>query len=60
MTVEEYPSIGSTLDAVVLGFKDSGHQIWLGLKPSQIRSANLAESHRLPHVRVWPDFMAPG
>lgn len=36
MTVDEYPAIGSVLTASVLGFKESGCQIWLGVKASQI------------------------
>jgi ribosomal protein S1 len=36
MTVEEYPVIGSEIDAVVLGFRDSNQTIWLGMKPSQL------------------------
>ena len=36
MTVDEYPPPGSELTAVVLGFKETGKQIWLGVKPSQI------------------------
>lgn len=39
MTPDEYPSVGSTLAAVVLGFKETGKQIWLGVKPSQLRQA---------------------
>lgn len=33
---EDYPDIGEEVQAVVLGFKDFGNQIWLGVKPSQI------------------------
>jgi ribosomal protein S1 len=36
MTPEEYPVIGSKISAVVLGFKDYGCQVWLGVKPSQL------------------------
>lgn len=39
MTFGEFPAIDSTLIAVVLGFKEAEHQIWLGVKPSQIRNA---------------------
>jgi ribosomal protein S1 len=35
MSAAEYPALGSSIDACVLGFKDIGQQIWLGLKPSQ-------------------------
>lgn len=37
MTMEEYPKIGSLIEAVILGFKDTGHQIWLGVKPTQMK-----------------------
>jgi len=33
MTAEEYPAVG----AVVLGHRDQGHQIWLGMRPSQLQ-----------------------
>jgi hypothetical protein len=36
MTTSEYPPINADLDAVVLGFKESGKQIWLVMKPSQL------------------------
>lgn len=36
MTPSEYPKIGSSVDAVVLAFKETGKQIWLGMKPSQL------------------------
>jgi ribosomal protein S1 len=36
MTSEEYPSVGSVVVVVVLGFKDHEKQIWLGMKPSQL------------------------
>ncbi len=36
MTVDEFPPFGSPLAAVVLGFKETGQQIWLGVKPSQL------------------------
>jgi ribosomal protein S1 len=36
MTPEEYPPLDSEIEAVVLGFKDSGMQVWLGIKPSQL------------------------
>jgi hypothetical protein len=39
MTPVEFPSIGSSLEAAVLGFKETGRQIWLGVKPSQIQHA---------------------
>jgi hypothetical protein len=37
MTVEEYPRLGDEIEACVLGFKDVGQQIWLGMKPSQTK-----------------------
>jgi ribosomal protein S1 len=36
MTVGEYPPIGSDIEAVVLGFRDSNNQISLGMRPSQL------------------------
>ena len=36
MTPLEFPAIGSSLKAVVLGFKETGATIWPGVKPSQI------------------------
>jgi ribosomal protein S1 len=36
MTPGEFPAIGDELEAVVLGFKEYGHQIWLGVRPSQL------------------------
>jgi len=39
MAPNEYPPLGSTIEAIVLGFKESGKQIWLGMKPSQLRDA---------------------
>jgi hypothetical protein len=38
MTPVEFPAIGSILRAVVLGFKETGRQIWLGVRPSQLAS----------------------
>ena len=38
MTPSDYPEVGSSVEAVVLGFKDQGQQIWLGMKPSRIKS----------------------
>jgi ribosomal protein S1 len=42
MTPDEFPAIGSNLGAVVLGFKETGRQIWLGIRPSQIEKAEKA------------------
>ncbi|MDF5720799.1 MAG: S1 RNA-binding domain-containing protein [Rhizonema sp. PD37] len=39
MTPSEYPAIGSSVDVVVLGFKETGQQIWLGMKPSQLNQS---------------------
>lgn len=36
MTPAEYPALGCEVDVVVLGFKESGRQIWLGMKPSRL------------------------
>ena len=44
MTPMEYPALESTIDAVVLGFKDTGNQIWLGMKPSQIYQAEIKDN----------------
>jgi predicted RNA-binding protein with RPS1 domain len=61
MTVDEFPAVGSTLTAVVLGFKESGHQVWLGVRPSQIGSVDQTRvAPREPKLvpvglRVGPD-----
>ncbi len=39
MSSQEYPPIGKEIEAVVLGFKESGKQIWLGVRPSQLAAA---------------------
>lgn len=39
MSADEFPEIGSVIRAKALGFKDHGHQIWLGVKPSQLCSS---------------------
>lgn len=36
MTPAEYPEVGREVEAVVLGFKESGQQIWLGMRPGQL------------------------
>ncbi len=36
MTPGEYPAVGDAVETVVLGFKETGQQIWLGMKPSQL------------------------
>src|SRR5262245_4892694 len=39
MTADQYPRIGASIEAVVLGHTDAHReQIWLGLKPSQLRT----------------------
>jgi ribosomal protein S1 len=43
MTPNEYPALESTVDAVVLGFKETGNQIWLSMKPSQIDRAGIRD-----------------
>jgi ribosomal protein S1 len=43
MTPNEYPALESTIDAVVLGFKETGNQIWLGMKPSQIDRSGMKD-----------------
>ena len=54
ISTDEYPAVGSTLTAVVLGFKETGHQIWLGVKPSQIGSVDQPQTdpQKLKLVRV--------
>ena len=37
MTPDQYPELGTSVVAVVLGFKESGQQVWLGVKPSQLK-----------------------
>ena len=44
MTPNEYPALESMIDAVVLGFKETGNQIWLGMKPSQMGRAEMKEN----------------
>jgi ribosomal protein S1 len=44
MIAAEYPAIGSSVTCVVLGYKEYEHQIWLGMKPSQLASAATSES----------------
>jgi len=39
MSSQEYPPTGQLIEAVVLGFKETGHQIWLGVRPSQLACA---------------------
>ena len=44
MTPNEYPALESTIDAVVLGFKETENQIWLGMKSSQVCRAEMKEN----------------
>jgi ribosomal protein S1 len=44
MTADEFPAVGSTIEAVVLGFKETGQQIWLGVKPSHFDSVDQPEA----------------
>jgi ribosomal protein S1 len=44
MTPNEYPALESTIDAIVLGFKETGNQIWLGMKPSQMCRAEMEDN----------------
>jgi ribosomal protein S1 len=38
MTPEEYPPLGASIEAVVLGHTDGRRkQVWLGVRPSQLR-----------------------
>jgi ribosomal protein S1 len=39
MTPSDYPAVGSSVDVVVLGFKETGQQIWLSMKPSQLNKS---------------------
>lgn len=43
MISEEYPDIGQHVTAVILGFKESGQQIWLGMKTSQLNAERLSK-----------------
>jgi hypothetical protein len=44
MTPSEYPPVGSEVEAVVLGFKEHGRQIWLGVKGSQLSMRHGADA----------------
>lgn len=48
MTPQEYPPLGTTMSAVVLGYQKGTKQIWLGVKPSQMLKAST-------HPQGWPD-----
>ena len=39
MTPEEYPMVGEKVQVKILGFKDHGCQVWLGIKPNQLKKA---------------------
>ena len=57
MTPVEFPAIGSSLKAVVLGFKETGQQIWLGIKPSQIDNAEKKGASTSADVPVPREFL---
>ncbi|HLO49140.1 MAG TPA: S1 RNA-binding domain-containing protein, partial [Kamptonema sp.] len=40
MTPSDYPVVGSSVDVVVLAFKETGQQIWLDMRPSQLNRYN--------------------
>lgn len=40
MTPKEYPELGEKIRAVVLGFRDSNHQIALSARPSDLKAAS--------------------
>jgi ribosomal protein S1 len=44
MSPNEYPALESTIDAIVLGFKETANQIWLGMKPSQTCPAEMHDN----------------
>jgi hypothetical protein len=51
MSPEQYPPLDTVVEAVVLGFKETGKQIWLGVKPSQLsKSLDASESHRITKI----------
>jgi len=37
MTPGEFPAIGDEVEAVVLGFKELGHQVWLSVRQSKLQ-----------------------
>lgn len=40
MTPEQYPPIGSEIEAITLGFTDDRRkQVWMSMKPSQLQDA---------------------
>lgn len=41
VTPDDYPPIGALVVARVLGFKENGHQVRLGIKRSQLRSRRI-------------------
>src|SRR5205809_7654588 len=49
MTTQVYPQVGSVVEAIVLGFKETGKQIWLGMRPSQLRCSK--QGQNLPPLR---------
>jgi predicted RNA-binding protein with RPS1 domain len=47
VTADDYPSVGAPIVARVLGFKEKGHQVWLGIKPSQTCSGRREDAVEL-------------
>jgi len=45
MEMEEYPAVGTRLEAVILGHKEHEQQIWLGIKRSQLDEAREKTLH---------------
>lgn len=43
ITPSNYPALGSSVDVVVLGFRDREQQISLGMKPSQLNQSRNGE-----------------
>jgi len=38
VTPDDYPPLGALVVARVLGFKENGRQVWLGIKPSHLHA----------------------
>ncbi|MFK7777107.1 MAG: S1 RNA-binding domain-containing protein [Gimesia sp.] len=39
LSPSDYPQVGTLIEGVVLGFQETGHEIWLGTKPSQLEQS---------------------
>lgn len=39
MFPSDYPAVGSSVDVVVRAFKETGQQIWLDMRPSQLNQS---------------------